>query len=239
LRLYRFICYFDNLLRSSQFYLFYLKYFRNHKLTPDANKTLIIEGYPRSANSFIEALIYFNNRDLLYENKISSHTHSISSLKFGIKKKIPIIVVLRDPIDSISSLKIRRSNLPIEMLIFRYIYFYKFVHKNLKKFMILEFNEYTKEYSQTLKKINKFFNLKLDVNNIKRESIYDLIDNISLLRGTIKKYEPYNIYKTTLSEKLTQKEKKLKIIKQIKSEKYKILINESYSIYEKILSSRK
>jgi hypothetical protein len=64
------------------------------------NKTeLVLEGYPRSANSFMSS-IFHNCSNLI----LSDHTHYASNVILGLRKKKNIIVLIREPKEAVLSL---------------------------------------------------------------------------------------------------------------------------------------
>ena len=63
---------------------------------------LVIEGPPRCANSYTYRIFCANN-DPYRSLQIATHTHHIAQLKLAIKWKIPIIVCLRTPSESLIS----------------------------------------------------------------------------------------------------------------------------------------
>ena len=65
---------------------------------------IVIEGFPRSGNTFFVRLVMALHQDL----RVGSHFHSISSLKFCVDRKIPCVVLIREPIESLSSLIIKK-----------------------------------------------------------------------------------------------------------------------------------
>lgn len=105
---------------------------------------LCVEGFPRSANSFLTQLL----RLLCPHLKVGHHTHSIVNLKLGIKNKIPVFIIIRNPIDAITSQIIRMNELKsnnrfknITYAISDYKQFYEFVLKNNNHLVIINFDE--------------------------------------------------------------------------------------------------
>jgi hypothetical protein len=67
------------------------------------NHDIVIEGFPRSGNTFL--LAYF--KELNPKAQIASHFHTYSQVFWGIRYQIPLLIVIRNPVDSVCSLHIR------------------------------------------------------------------------------------------------------------------------------------
>ncbi|WP_157961866.1 hypothetical protein [Acuticoccus kandeliae] len=66
-----------------------------------ADTGLVVEGFPRSGNSFAEAAF-----DLVADGglAIASHTHAAAQIIAAVRRGIPAIVVYRAPVDAVASL---------------------------------------------------------------------------------------------------------------------------------------
>ena len=84
-------------------------------------KDIAIIGFPRSGNSFARATFLYANPNL----KIASHHHYIAELKIAIKYQIPSLLLIREPIESLSSLVVRNPEIAIEEALERYLRFFR------------------------------------------------------------------------------------------------------------------
>ena len=72
----------------------------------DASVDIVIEGYPRSGNTFCVALFrYLSTSDI----KIARHRHEIAQIKSSIRFKKIAIFVIREPLSSVSSFVVRED----------------------------------------------------------------------------------------------------------------------------------
>jgi len=116
---------------------------------------IMIEGYPRSANTFaVAAFSIAQNKPL----KIARHTHAVAQLKRAAALKIPALVIIREPEQAILSYVIREDNVTLSLAINRYISYYKTVNKLHNSFIIAEFDDIVNNYGDVIAKINKRFN---------------------------------------------------------------------------------
>jgi len=173
-------------------------------LTPNEKTELVIEGYPRSGNTFfVTALKYTQKRKL----NLAHHLHNIAQIKHGLENKIPVVILLREPKEAVKSLILRENYQNQTLLLKNYFFFYKFVKKNKKQILIFKFETIIKNFDKCIKKINKTFNMnyaikKLNNNDIKK--IFIEIDKISKNQkenSTLQSGRP-NIYRKKIKLKL-------------------------------------
>ena len=157
-----------NILIKTKFYiskinfLFYIifKIFRKNDNRIVTNKThLVIEGYPRSANTYCYSIFKTLDTNL----NIASHIHLPVNINLGLNKKIPCIAIIRDPIDCITSYMIR-ENIEILHAINYYLFFHNNLDVNNNKLLIVKFSTIISNYEKVINKYNHLFNTKYFVN---------------------------------------------------------------------------
>ncbi|MFX0197327.1 MAG: hypothetical protein ACFFCW_14480 [Candidatus Hodarchaeota archaeon] len=122
---------------------------------------ICIEGYPRSANSYLVRMFKMANN--IPPVQICHHSHSIHIVKKAVKFRIPVLVVIRNPIDAITSLCIARkgikgvSNQNITIHIFEYLDFYSWISKNLDKVELCSFENVISNFNLVIAKLNDRF----------------------------------------------------------------------------------
>jgi hypothetical protein len=139
------------------------------------NKTdIVLEGYPRSANSFMSSI--FNSCSGL---TLSDHTHYASNVILGLRKEKNIIVLIREPKEAVLSLvslyiqsqvrdygysideiKDKDISALINVSIKRYERFYSKLAK-YDTIIFLPFDQVTKETHKVIEFINKSFGYHL------------------------------------------------------------------------------
>src|ERR1700728_4748064 len=74
--------------------------FDSYKLSRITGDTkLVIEGCPRSGNSYALAAFHYCNQGVA----VASHRHSATAVRTGLKRGLPVILIIRRPRDTISS----------------------------------------------------------------------------------------------------------------------------------------
>ncbi|MGP0029274.1 MAG: hypothetical protein ACLPVF_02075 [Acidimicrobiales bacterium] len=61
---------------------------------------LVVEGYPRSASSYAVAVVWHSNGPSL---EVAHHLHSPASVEMGVRRGLPVVVLLRRPVDAVAS----------------------------------------------------------------------------------------------------------------------------------------
>jgi hypothetical protein len=137
---------------------------------------LVLEGYPRSANSFMSGI--FNScSDLI----LSDHTHYASNVILGLRKEKNTIVLIREPKEavlsyvslyiqsqvrdhgySIGEIKDKDISALINVSIKRYERFYSKLEK-YDGIIFLPFEQVTKETHKVIEFINKSFGYRLSL----------------------------------------------------------------------------
>ena len=233
--LYQFYRYLRNIIsKKPDLYFFIGRFFKIGKFLINKNTDLVIEGFPRSGNSFLEACINVLNKNII----LAHHTHSVAQVKMGIKKKLPVILLIRDPSEATKSAYFFfKKKLNYRFLIKEYIDFYESLIIYKKNIIILDFKKIN-----NLKKVLKYlqtnfdnfpkFDQKISDKNLKKKAIKKLINfskkrhnrtfrdsyikNNSILSDNRRKFRiEKNILKDQTNIKLLKKAKQ--IYKEFKS----------------------
>ena len=127
---------------------------------------LVVEGFPRCANSFaaqcIRLLCRANGREL----RFATHAHSPAHVVAGLRLEKPTLVVVREPVAAITSLQAlwMQSGISIQSvngLLRRYIQFYEMLHPYRGEIVISDFSKTTSDYPSVIRELNERFNLNL------------------------------------------------------------------------------
>lgn len=134
---------------------FYLKSNKPMTSLPNKKNLFFLTSYPRSGNSYFTNLLKYINPKL----KFSSHLHTIASIKIAFLKKIPVYVIIRNPLESVSSWSVMRSNSlsdqnTVDYCLKEYISYYQFLNKNRHHLQILIFDGIITNKSDFLNLLN-------------------------------------------------------------------------------------
>ena len=184
---------------------------------------LLIEGYPRSGNTYCYAKYKLLNPSL----HIASHRHEFGHIHYALLKRIPVVVVARNPLDTVSSLVIR-EHVSVSFALNYYYYFHKRVFSFIDQIRVFSFETLINNEELTLFNINEI-NFRKTTENEERK-IKLMIYKMEQLDSGRKQ-----IRHTHLAFPNKKKEEKKKYVKDLIREKYPKLLKKSDDIYNKIL----
>ncbi|MGB0618617.1 MAG: hypothetical protein ACPGVZ_04040 [Myxococcota bacterium] len=152
---------------------------------PDRTK-IVIEAFPRSSNSFCVRLFRGANPGYAID-EVSHHAHIISNVRHAAKWGIPSLVIVRDPVEAISSNMIVRGNTTdamLEVLAVKYLDFYRWVEANPEAVVVAEFSDITKgRFKRVSERLNERFGSSFNTD-------FDEDDLASSVRAGIEKASP-------------------------------------------------
>ena len=112
----------------------------------------VVEGYPRSGNTFAVRAIKMMMQKHNLSYHIAHHTHNAMNLQIGTSLNKPCIVLLRDPMDAMLSLQIykqasRHKDEPLTSLIDQWLEFHKIVYRIRNKCTIVQFEKFSQDFN--------------------------------------------------------------------------------------------
>jgi hypothetical protein len=121
------------------------------RITKDTR--LVIEGCPRSGNSYALAAFRHVNEGV----KVSSHRHSPTAVRTGLKRGIPVMVIIRHPRATITSGLQYYPDQPPAWAIQVYRSFYEGILPVADRVMIATFEEVTGDMGEVIRRANARF----------------------------------------------------------------------------------
>jgi Xaa-Pro aminopeptidase len=120
---------------------------------------VVIEGYPRSGNTFAEvAFIHAQNNSNL---KMATHLHLPIQVTLAVREHKPCLILIRNPLDAIASLLVyAQGRYPIRLAIKEYIAFYELVRKHRDQLIVATFDEVLENFGQAIKRLNAHYGCK-------------------------------------------------------------------------------
>lgn len=201
-------------------------------LVVDRSTDLVIEGFPRSANTYaVAAFMYAQKNKRL---KIARHQHSAAQVLYAVAHNIPCIILVRKPEDAIASYMIRDESIIIEEALLQYINFYEPLNNYLDSIVVVKFEDVVKDFNVVINAINKKYACSYSGyinNNSAKKEIIKLIDKLELIDSDKK-----NIRTTHVAHPCSERDKKNAMNKQdILISKYAPLLTKAQLVYEKSL----
>lgn len=148
---------------------------RSSELFPFVGTDLLVEGYPRSANTFVLNALKWSNPEFKY----ASHLHSCGTIKYAARKNIPMLVLIREPRSAVVSLFIREG-LRLDYCFKWYLKFYKCVAVHRSALVIADFSTVTSGLDPIYEELRGVYGLELrrpptehsEISEVKKMVVY-------------------------------------------------------------------
>jgi len=132
---------------------------RTHKdlvraVTPDT--LLVIEGFPRSGNSFARRAFVMAQDESFEPRRIAHHLHVPAQVVRAARLQIPTLVVIRRPRDAVLSFAVW-DPISVDQALRYYVSFYETIEKYRDAYVLGLFEEITEDFGQVIKRINNKF----------------------------------------------------------------------------------
>ena len=161
----------------------------NRKLMVTRSTRITIEGYPRSANTY--AVYAFKHANEIQWNEVGHHLHVQAQIIRSVKYQIPVILLIRHPLEAVRSLVVRHDFIPVTDALEDYIRFYSDLYKLRDGFVVANFEDVTEHFGKIIERVNKRFstnfNLFPDQDEQAKAAVFDEIDrrNRNLDKGKV------------------------------------------------------
>ncbi len=170
----------------SKFYLPIAKW-RHGSFYLNDDTEIVIEGFPRSGNTFAMTAFEFAQQR---ECTISSHIHASSVVKQAIEKGIPVIILVRDPVDAAISFEIMMEHsVPASQAMSNYTRFYKDLLPYADSVVVASFETATSDFGRVVDAVNEKYGtnfLRFDHTPENVDSCFSIIDKeYKNWRGTV------------------------------------------------------
>jgi hypothetical protein len=190
------------------------------RLAVNKKTQLVIEGYPRSANTF--AVVAMNESNPGVE--IAHHLHVPAQIIQAVQWNIPTLVLIRDPKNAVASMVLRQPEMSVLQGLKNYIFFYESIQSYNSGYIVAMFEDVIRDYSQIINSLNMRFSTKFKLfahTNTSQDKVFDKIETFD--SNFLKTSRP-NDNRTKL---------KIEIIESIENEYLHLLVRakEIYSIF--------
>jgi len=120
---------------------------------PKSDHAFYFDGYPRSGNTYFAGLLKHSTPELQFAH----HLHCVSGIKLALSKKLLVFIIIREPIESISSYYVMKHNKNVNLnsLIKHYCSYYEYLLANHKRIYFIYFPEWLKCKKTTLENLMK------------------------------------------------------------------------------------
>lgn len=132
-------------------------YFRSrpklHRLYPHVGHDILIDGFPRSANTYSVAAFSYSNPGSI----ISSHLHTPLSIMTAVRIGVPSLVLIREPIAAVSSLLTFKPGVSARTALRQYVHMYETLLPVRDEVVIGHFEIVTSHFGSLIEELNSRF----------------------------------------------------------------------------------
>ncbi len=137
------------------FFTLYQLSLRNRKMMVTRDTLITIEGYPRSANTY--AVYAFRYANKIPWSQIAHHLHVQAQVIRSIQYKIPVILLIRHPLEAVRSLVVRHDFIPVNEALEDYCRFYTDLYQFQEGFIVAPFDAAIKHFGKITEQVNNRF----------------------------------------------------------------------------------
>jgi hypothetical protein len=123
-----------------------------------ARTQVVVEGFPRSGNTFAAAALRHVGGGGLV---IASHVHTPSQVVLATRRGIPTLVVVRRPVDSVASLLIAAPHVHFDRALEEWTDHYRRMWALRDALVVATFDQVTDDFGSVLDRLNSRFGLEL------------------------------------------------------------------------------
>ena len=133
---------------------------RKSSLLVSKDTEIVIEGFPRSGNTYaVSAFRHAQKKKI----KTAHHLHVETQILEGVRLGLPVVVLIRKPLDAIQSLKIRQPELSLDDAFRQYIRFYSITKGVLQHVVLAKFEDVIEDFGKIIERVNHKFCTRFDL----------------------------------------------------------------------------
>lgn len=153
----RMICGKESWLFPIYFRIFERKWFQGiYEKQPE----IVIEGFGGSANSFA---VYAFRSAQASRTRIAHHLHITAQVKSAVKNRVPVLIIIRNPVDAVSSL-LSRDYYPSPVCgLKHYCMFYEDIEQLKDQVVLATFEQLTGDMASVVKAVNEKYSLNFSM----------------------------------------------------------------------------
>lgn len=172
------------------------------------NSEIVIEGFPRSANSFAEAAFRLAQKRPV---RIGHHCHAAAQVMAASRWGIPCLVIIREPAEACRSLMMHHADVFSAVDLLReYATFHLGIEPFRKSFVLARFSSVTENYLEVMRAVNSRFGTDFILPDNENSTVaLEEVDRLSQMRGTANgQGEPYSPKRSAIEQAAREIEKK-------------------------------
>lgn len=125
---------------------------RGEKITRD--KELVLEGFPRSGNSFAYAAFVTAQKRPV---RVAHHLHAPAQVILSARWNIPTLVIVRNPLDAVTSFLIRHPEIIARQSLRAWIRYHRRLESYQQHFVVATFSQIIGDFGSVIGRLNERF----------------------------------------------------------------------------------
>lgn len=126
------------------------------RITDDT--VLVVEGYPRSGNTFAVFALRAAQPGPV---AVTSHVHVPAQVKLAVRRGVPTVVAVREPLGTTASLVVAAPHLPLDRALREYVHHHRQLLPLQRDVLFVDFTEITTDMGAVIRRTNERFGLDL------------------------------------------------------------------------------
>ena len=188
---------------------------------------VVIEGFPRCGNTFaVVAFQSAQNQSI----KIAHHIHAAAQISLAARWEIPTIVLIREPLDAVSSLIVRHPEREPERCLIEYDIFYRSILALQGKFVVADFQETISDFGAVTARLNALYGTSYVCFTHSPENIDSVFKKIESQNVLYENGSAFQLAKPAREKELPKKEVKNVLL----SRKFKSLLGRAIQTYNRL-----
>jgi hypothetical protein len=200
-------------------------------VTPETQ--LVIEGFPRSANSF--ARVAFN-RAQKGTVRIATGLHVPAQVIRAARWRIPTLVLIRRPKDAVLSFAIR-DPISVEQALKYYLSFYETVEGYSEAYVLGTFEEVTGDFGRVIQRLNESFGTSFFPFRHNEQNAEAVLARVE--RNSKRKFGEAHWENKASRPVAAREETKRELEQGLESKEAGLLLSRAESVYERLTSSQR
>jgi hypothetical protein len=127
---------------------------RGHGVPVGERTDVLIEGYPRSANSFAVAAFETAQTEPI---RVAHHTHASANVIAAVRRGVPALVLVREPEDAVVEFVLLKPELTVGQALRGWVRFYRPLLPFRGRFVIARTDEVVTDLSAVIARVNDRF----------------------------------------------------------------------------------
>ncbi len=198
-------------------------------VTPDTQ--LVIEGFPRSGNSFARRAFVSAQDESFDTTRIAHHLHVPAQVVRAAQLQIPTLVLIRRPRDAVRSFAIW-DPISVEQALRYYLSFYETVEEFRDAYVLGPFEEITEDFGRVIKRVNDKFGTTFSLFRHDEENVGKVFADMETYAR--EKYDETRRERKLHRPSAAKERIKEEIEYDLENPKRKKLIAEAEAVYERL-----